>query len=363
MLYEFIERNREDIIRRCRAKVAARTAPAPAEAELEHGVPLFLDQLAAALRLGLKASPEIASSASLHGHDLLRRGFTVSQVVHDYGDVCQSITDLAVETQAPVSTEDFRMLNGCLDAAIASAVTQYGHALNQSTIDVGIVRDNERLGFFVHELANLLHTATVAFEVVKSGNVGLHGSTGAVLQRSLSGACDLIARTTAEVRLANGIQHRQPFLVSEFIEELTAAATLTANAKAVALTVMPVGAGVAVDADRQILAAVLTNVLQNAFKFTQPRTMVTLRVDATADRVRIEVEDRCGGLPGGDPDALFRPFEQRSANRTGLGLGLAFSRSATEANDGRLYVRNLPGEGCVFVVDLPRCPMSVLAVV
>src|SRR4051812_34469610 len=111
MLYEFIERNREELLRRCRAKVAARTSPAPTEAELEHGIPLFLDQLAAALRLGLSDSPDIANSASLHGHDLLRRGFTVSQVVHDYGDVCQSITDLAVETQAPLSTEDFRTLN------------------------------------------------------------------------------------------------------------------------------------------------------------------------------------------------------------------------------------------------------------
>ena len=363
MLYEFIERNREELLRRCRAKVAARTAPAPTEAELEHGIPLFLDQLVAALRLGLSDSPEIASSASLHGHDLLRRGFTVSQVVHDYGDVCQSITDLAVETQAPLSTEDFRTLNARLDDAIASAVTQYGAARNQSTIDGGIVRDNERLGFFVHELANLLHTAIVAFEVVKAGNVGVSGSTGAVLHRSLSGACDLIARTTAEMRLTQGIQHRQPFLVSEFIDELAAAARLAANAKAVTLAVMPIEAGVAIEADRQILAAVMMNVLQNAFKFTQPRTTVTLRVAATADRVLIEVEDRCGGLPDGDPDALFRPFEQRGANRTGLGLGLAFSRSATEANNGQLYARSLPGEGCVFIVDLPRCPLAALAVV
>jgi signal transduction histidine kinase len=325
-------------------------------------VPLFLDQLADALRLGLSTSPEIARSASLHGHDLLRRGFTVSQVVHDYGDVCQSISDLALETHAPVSTADFRLLNGCLDDAIASAVTQYGSDRNQSTIDFGIVRDNERLGFFIHELANLIHTATVAFEVVKAGNVGVHGSTGAVLDRSLAGARDLITRTTAEVRLTQGLQHRRPFLVSEFIDELAAAATLTASAKGITLTVMPVEGGVAIDADRQILAAVMTNVLQNAFKFTHPRTAVTLRVGATAERVLIEVEDRCGGLPGGDPDELFRPFEQRNANRTGLGLGLAFSRAATEANDGQLYARNLPGAGCVFVVDLPRCPVSALAV-
>ena len=116
----------------------------------------------------------------------------------------------------------------------------------------------------------------------------------------------------------------------------------------------------AIDADRQVLAAVLMNVLQNAFKFTRPRSTVTLRVIATADRVHIEIQDECGGLPSGDVDGMFHPFEQRHANRTGLGLGLAFSRWATEANDGQISARNLPGIGCIFTVDLPRCPAPAL---
>src|SRR5688572_9296876 len=101
MLQEFIEIHRDEIIKRCRAKVATRSVPPPTEAEINHGVPLFLDQLVAALRSGgAKLNLEIAKSAVLHGHDLLLQGFTVSQVVHDYGDVCQSITDLALEMNA-----------------------------------------------------------------------------------------------------------------------------------------------------------------------------------------------------------------------------------------------------------------------
>jgi signal transduction histidine kinase len=360
MLYEFITLNREDIIRRCRAKVAARPIPAPTEAEIDHGVPLFLDQLVGVLRLGQSSSPEMVSSAVLHGSDLLRQGFTVSQVVHDYGDVCQSITELAQETNAPISTNDFQLLNGCLDNAIADAVTQYGRERNQSTIDGDAVLENERLGFFTHELRTLLHTAIIAFEVVKSGNVGVAGNTGGVLYRSLIGARDLIARSMAEVGLTRGVQNRQPFLVSEFIAELAPAALLAASARGITLTVMPVEEGVAIEADRQVLAAVMMNLLQNAFKFTRPRTIVTLRVSASAERVLVEVQDECGGLPGGDVDALFRPFEQRSANRSGLGLGLAFSRWATEANDGRIYARNLPDLGCVFTIDLPRCLVPAL---
>ena len=130
MLHDFIARNRAEIISRCRAKVVTRSMPLPTEAEIDHGVPVFLDQLRDALQRGDVVSPDISRTAVHHGHDLLLQGFTVSQVVHDYGDVCQAITELAVELNTPISTEDFRTLNRCLDDAIAGAVTEYGRERN-----------------------------------------------------------------------------------------------------------------------------------------------------------------------------------------------------------------------------------------
>ena len=88
---------------------------------------------------------DIGTSAARHGRDLHLQGFTVSQVVHDYGDVCQSITDLALELNAPISVEDFRTLNRCLDDAIASAVTEYGRG-NEALLAAESTRDDERLG-------------------------------------------------------------------------------------------------------------------------------------------------------------------------------------------------------------------------
>jgi signal transduction histidine kinase len=363
VLHEFIAANREEIIRRCRAKVATRSVPPPSEAEIDHGVPMFLDQLRNALRLGETTSPEISRSAIKHGHDLLRQGFTVSQVVHDYGDVCQAITELAVELNAPISTDDFRTLNRCLDDAIAGAVTEYGRERNQSGIDGESARGSERLGYFAHELRNLMHTALMAFEVLKTGNVGVAGSTGAVLHRSLMASHALIARSLAEVRLTHGVQNREQFLVSAFIDEIGSAAKMEANARGIRLTVVPIEDSVAIEADRQVLAAVVGNLLQNALKFTRPRTTVTLRVGASAERVLIEIQDECGGLPSGSANELFRPFEQRSADRTGIGLGLAFSRWGAEANGGRIYARNLPDRGCVFTVDLPRLQVPSIAAV
>ncbi len=183
----------------------SREVDAPADrVEIDHGVPVFLDQLVDALKHGNNPSPEIDRSAVLHGHDLLLQGFTVSQVVHDYGDVCQAITELAVQMNAPIDTDDFRTLNGCLDDAIAGAVTQYGRERNQFTADGESARGSQRLGFLAHELRNLINTAILAFDVLKTGNVGVSGSTGGVLHRSLMGMHTLIGRSLAEVRLTAG---------------------------------------------------------------------------------------------------------------------------------------------------------------
>ena len=352
-LQDFIALNREEIIRRCRAKVATRSMPPPTEAEIRYGVPLFLDQLVDALRLGLRSSPQIEKSASLHGHELLLQGFTVSQVVQDYGDVCQSVTGLAVEMNAPISTDDFRTLNRCLDDAIAGAVTEYGLGRNQSTVDGESARRSERVGFLAHQIQNLTDTAGVAWEVLKTGNVGVGGSTGAVLDATLTSIRALLARSLADVRVPDPVLHREPFLMSGFIDALAPGATLEANARGISLTVMPVEDGVLVDADRQVLAAVVGGLLQNAIKFTGPFTTVTLRVGASTERVMIEILDECSGLPDGNANELFHPIDTPTG-AADASVGLAFARWGVEANDGRIYARTLPGSGCVFTVDLPR---------
>lgn len=359
MLHEFIAANRDQIITRCRERVATRPHSSHSETEIDYGVPLFLDQLVNTLQSKGQPNLEIGTSAAIHGHDLLRKGFSVSQVVHDYGDVCQTITELALETNAPIDTSDFRTLNRCLDEAIAGAVTVYGRESEQSSLDGETERGNQRMGFFTHELRNLVNTAIVAFGVLKTGNVGIGGSTGAVLERSLTNLQDLIARSLAEVRLTAGIQNREQVCVAEFIHSLTDGAALEATGRGRTLIVSPVPTGLTIEADQKVLSAVVVNLLQNGVKFSPPGSTVRLAVGASADRVLIEVHDECGGLPGGgDLKELCRPFEQRGADRTGVGIGLAFCRWGAEANNGRLYARDVPGTGCIFTVDLPRSPDS-----
>jgi signal transduction histidine kinase len=351
MLHEFLTTNRDAIIARTREKVAHRQAPLATNIELESGIPLFLTQLIGMLQIrNLEYEAAMGKSATMHGGDMLRMGFTVGQIVHDYGGLCQAITELAVESDTSIGSDEFKILNGCLDDAVAFAVTEFGRQREQSVVAQG----SEHLGVLAHELRNALNTATLAFSVLQSGAVGTSGSTSTVMFRSLARMRDLLDRSFAEVRLKAGIHRRTYVSVAVLIEEVAIAAAVEAAHRGLQLTVAPVADDVTVHADSAILVSALSNLLQNAFKFTHPPGHVSLRTNVTADRVLIEVEDECGGLPPGEVEHLFRMFEQRGTDRTGLGLGLAISRQGIEESGGALHVRDLPGKGCVFIADLPR---------
>jgi signal transduction histidine kinase len=285
----------------------------------------------------------------------LQHGFTVDQVVHDYGDLCQAVTDLAFEYGSPIQADEFRTLNRCLDNAIADAVTEYGYRREVLLAEKGVQALNERLGSLAHELRNLIHTASLALTAIKGGKVGLNGPTGALLDRSLIGLRTLIDHSLADVRVSAGIAARQQLIsVADFIGEVKISASLEAQARECRFTVPVVDPGLAVDADRELLISAVGNLLQNAFKFTRQHSEVSLNAYAAADRILIEVEDSCGGLPPGDFAQMFQPFTQGSSDKSGLGLGLSICRRSVEANHGLLRVRDLPGSGCVFTIDLPR---------
>jgi signal transduction histidine kinase len=353
MLRDFISEHRQELIERARAKVALRAAPRATIDELSQGVPLFLTQLGHILEhvdpRGATDGSAMGRSASQHGGDLLDHGFTIDQVVHDYGDVCQAITELALDLNEPIGTEDFHTLNRCLDNAIASAVTEYSR---QRDVDSS-GEEMKRRGFFAHELRNHLHTAVLAFQAVRSGKVGTTGSTIEVLDRSLRRLRELIDRSVSEVRLAAGEHYQQRIRVSEFIEEMEIDAAIDANDRGLQFSVERVDDALEVDVDPHLFAAAISNLLQNAFKFSRPSGHVQLRTRVRENRLAIEVEDECGGLQPGAADTMFRAFEQRGSDRSGLGLGLTISRQAIEADGGTIFLRDIPGKGCVFTVELP----------
>lgn len=376
MLYQFLDQNRTDLIERCQIKVATRPKPSSPDNDMTHGIPMFLGQLIDTLReedkkqerakavpqdgTTQKPSParsptEVSATATLHGLELLQHGFTVNQVVHGYGDLCQSVTELAIEKNVKVSSDEFQILNLCLDNAIAAAVTEFSRHRESVVWEAGSRAMSEQLGFLAHELRNSLNTAVLSVAAIKLGHVGMNGATADVLDRSLISLRDLVDRAMAQVRLTSGMPvHPIEVELAGFIAHIQVASGLEAKVKGCLFNVAPVEHGVKIMADVQLLASALGNLLQNAFKFTHPHSEVFLRAYAQDDRVLIEVEDQCGGLPADKSKAIFNVFAQHHADRSGLGLGLSISQRAVEANGGMLQVRDMPGKGCMFTINLPR---------
>lgn len=356
MLHEFLLARRADILARSRTKLSARQIPTPSAGELAHGLPLFLDQLIAALRAKRDRQAVhdhgVSESADRHGVEMLRVGLTVGQLVQDYGSICQSVTELADEMNVLISADEFKTFNGCLDEAIAQAVTSYERQRDRTAGDDR--SGAEHLGFLAHEMRNLLMTSMLTFEALRRGEVGIHGSTGNLHGRSLRRMRALIDRTLADVRIDAGIQSTEPVSIARLVEEIGVVASLEANERGITLSVDPGPFDVVVNGDSQILASAVANLVQNAFKFTRTTGHIRVRAHQEGARVLVDVEDECGGLPPGMAAELFRPFKQHGgAGEPGLGLGLAISLKGANATGGEIRVRDLPGSGCIFTIDLP----------
>ncbi|MGK5041018.1 sensor histidine kinase [Janthinobacterium sp. GB1R12] len=373
MMHIFLAENRAELERRCRDKVAKRPLRFPTEMQLREGIPIFLGQLIRTLKAeeagqmaqslaisgpadgNAQATSELADSATTHGGQLLALGYSVSQVVHDYGDLCQAVSDLAVELGEEFAVEEFRTLNRCLDNGIAEAVSEFTQRRDVLIANEQALALSERIGYLAHELRNHLGTAGLAVAALKQGGMGVAGATGAVLDRSLVGLRTLIDGSLATVRVEAGLTlQRSVFFLNNFIDELRYSANLEADLIRCTLIVEEVDPLLQLHADQHLLLSAVGKLLQNAFKFGAPNGTVVVRAFGKGERIRIEVEDNGAGLTPEAADDLFLPFTQGGANKTGPGSGLSIARRSVEANGGSLSVESVLGHGCVFIIDLPR---------
>jgi signal transduction histidine kinase len=269
-------------------------------------------------------------------------------------DLCQAVTELALEHDAPITTPEFHTLNRCLDDAIAEAVTEHTRA----TAEFTSIEEVERLGQLTHELRDKLNTALFAFHALKRGTVAINGSTGAVLGRSLMGLRSLVDSTLSDIRLAANHQQRERIQLTDFLGDIGVAGSLDAEYRGPEFAIEPFDSELAIFGDPDLLASAVMNLLNNAFKYTHAGGRVVLRASHDDRHLRIEVEDECGGIPEskGDPFQAFG--EKRGSDRTGLGLGLSIARKAVRAHGGDIQIRNTPGKGCVFVIELPLAAHS-----
>jgi len=361
MLHDFLTRERSTILQEAKEKALDMQGTRVTSAAVEEGWGIFYDELVGLLK---RDQPfEFHAEKGLHtltaakqGKEYLKLGYTISEVVHSYGIICQAITSLATKLGFEITAREFQQLNLSLDTAIAESVSEY-RKIGTENVDRAEIK---RLGYLAHELRNCLQSATIALEMIESGIVGVKSGTGGMLQTSLTKMADLIDVALTEVRLRTD---PKIFLVRTRVFELLSEVGVTAgfDARTRNLTLLMQGfSDLEVEVDRQLFVSALANLVQNALKFSKPGGTIQVRAHEVESRILIEVEDECGGLPDGKIEELFDAGVQRDKDRTGMGLGLAISRQAIELNKGKLSAENLPGKGCKFIIDLPK-PESVSA--
>jgi signal transduction histidine kinase len=361
MLYEFLRDHRETILAGSRERIRSEAGLQITDAELAEGVPVFLDQLVHVLRREDGATSEegrsaagdrsaMDESAARYGETLLRVGFTISQVVRGYGAVCQTVTGLLDELKIPVSAREYETLNRCLDDAIAEAVTSY-----EALTDRGVAaREVEHLGSLAHELRNSLAVAMSTVHLLKQRVIGFSGRAPTTLERALARMRDLIDRSLAEVRSRAKLPPAwESIRLAEVFEYVSTTAGCDAEARALDIT-WDVEPSLVIEADRQLLISAVTNLVQNALKYSRRGGTVAIRARRAGECVVIEVEDACGGLPEGAVGRIFDAYAQAGADRSGLGLGLPIVARSVKAHDGELRVHNLPNKGCIFEISLPE---------
>ena len=214
-------------------------------------------------------------------------------------------------------------------------------------------REVEHLGFLAHELRNGLGTVKMSLQLIKQGTVGFGGSTGKILDRGLKRLEELIDNSLTEVRLRIDPKiFLEPVNLLLLFDQIFVTAEIEAKNRNQILETQ-INSEIFIQVDRQLAYSALSNVVQNALKYTHLGGKIQIRAFEVEKNVVIEVEDECGGLKDSAVN-LFKAFEQKNKNRTGLGLGLTIVQRSIKLNNGTIEVTNLPGKGCIFKVVLPK---------
>lgn len=358
-LYQLLEDRRSEILEVCRGKMTEALDIAASE-PLDRGLVELYDELLEVFRLSLDGDSSLTrqrfvtatvtvAASRRHAQDSHRMGYTITQLVRGYGSICQGITEFAIESGTTITPGEFAQLNLSLDVAVAQAVEEFQTLGTRSAA----TDERVRVGELVHELRNYLTSAVLAHEMIRMGEVGVGGATSGVLSNALRHMREVIDRSIAELRLASKPDlGSNTFRIVAILSEVESSLAPESNAKLIGLRV-EADPALEMTGDEHLMVSAITNLVQNAIKFTGVGGKVWIRAFEDGGETVIEIEDRCGGLPEGMAETMFRPFVQGSDDRSGLGLGLAIVQRAAEANGCTLTVRNIPGLGCAFSLRTP----------
>jgi signal transduction histidine kinase len=355
-LHEVLAAKRDDVIACWHTQVRGTFAPDAMPAlELINHIPQFLDEIVAALRADVGLSSvgpvlEDSPTAAGHGAQRLRLGFNLDSIVREYGALRDAIVVTTREAGAQLTFRELQVIFDCTITGMAHAVSEYTYQR-----DAELSRQaNEHFAFIAHELRNPLSSATLAFQLLKNkGQLPEQNRSVAALEAGLARTRELIDQTLQIARVASGIElRRQWTTLRALFDDVEMGAISEAESKGVELR-LGIEKDERISLDVRLVRSAVGNLLRNAVKYTTPGSIVELRGQVTNGRAVLEIEDCCGGLPPGKVEEAFAPFVRLDNRESGFGLGLAIAKQAVDAHGGSIRVQNLPGKGCIFILELP----------
>ncbi|MEP6812306.1 MAG: PAS domain S-box protein [Actinomycetota bacterium] len=213
-----------------------------------------------------------------------------------------------------------------------------------------------------HELRTPLAAIYGAALTLQRGDIRLEESQRSGLLDVISSEADRLARIVNDILWASRLDSGQ---MSIAIESCNAAALATGVVDAVrahapstvALSVEAPAALPPVAADPDKLRQVLTNLVDNAVKYSPDGGRVRVSVAQSGKRIRIHVEDEGLGVPSGEQERIFEKFFRLDPNLTrgvgGTGLGLYICRELVHRMHGRIWLVSDGRRGSTFTVELP----------
>jgi len=360
-LHVALEERAHEVMARWKQAVQGTIVPEslPVIELLDH-LPVFLREVVAALRddddaSTIRATAEETKTASTHGSQRLRLGFSLDAVVREYGAMRNAIIDTGRAAGVQITIREAQVVFDSTIDGIATAVSEYARQR-----DAELFRQhNEHVAFLAHELRNPLGSAVMATTMLEQrGFIPVSDRAAVALNTSLGKIRELVDHALEEGRTAAGVElRRQPTSIRSVLEGVELAAGTDATAREVSISIRCEDE-VDVMVDRRLIHSAFSNIVRNAIKYTHAGGAVEVRAHVVDDRMVVEVEDACGGLPPGSVEQVFAPFVRLGNDQPqkGFGLGLAIAKQSVDAHGGALRVQNLPGKGCIFIVELPLAP-------
>lgn len=164
--------------------------------------------------------------------------------------------------------------------------------------------------------------------------------------------------TLNEFDTKNLLMNKEVFDIHEMIKHVAASFEGTCKQKKISIEVIFAARNLNVNADKRKIQQVLYNLLDNAIKFSEPDSVVTIETTERGDKVYTSVKDDGIGIPRGSLNKIWERFYKsdpsRGKDKKGTGLGLAIVKEAIQAHGENVNVVSTEGVGTEFIFSLPK---------